>query len=333
VDPTPVPAEDPALRPVRVLVEQHLADPDSAWSSGAPGAAARFARDADEPVQRGPNSVVTPRGGLRVVLPDDAVAIAYETPSARDPLAWHQTVAFCVPVAEGRRAGRTAVTEVGPDLEALRPRDTGGVLFDLGLGLPHADVLVRTADAGALAALRSAEGRDALHPDTGLGEVLAREGMHVVVLTAAGRLEVLAASDRANGPRLRLRADRRADADLGHLPIPAGWTPVLRLHPAHPATGPDGHPAAFDADRFTAFQTLLAEHGDPVLGVHAAEVAAAVRAGRDPASVTLPDDPATRAAVGVVLRRLAITDGTTATLALWRSRYGPDPALADPVEP
>ena len=335
--------EDPALQPARVLVEEHLALASSTWAVGPPGAVARFARGPDEPVQRGPNSVVTARGGLRVLLPDETVAIAYETPSARDPLRWNHAVAFCVPEEVARRAARTSLTELGPDTDALRPQDTGGVLFDLGLGTPAADVLVRTADPDALARLRAAEGQDLLDTDLQRTGVLAG---HVVVLTAAGRMEVIdpgaqpaaavPAAQRAAGagPHLRLRP-ARARALAGPpapLPIPAGWVPVLRLRPAHPAADPDGRPVPFDAARHEAFQALLAEHGDPVLGVVAVQVRDAVRAGRGPESASFANDPVTRATVAVALRRLALTDGTSGTLAAWRGRYGPAPGPDDAEE-
>ena len=324
---------DPALRPVRILVEEHLALPASTWTVGPPGAVARFARDADETARRGPNGVVTDRGGLRVLLPDEAVAIAYETPSGHDALRWQHAVAFCVPDEVARRAARDVVTELGPDAEAMRPQDTGGVLFDLGLGTPAADVLVRTADPAALAVLRGAEGRDVLDDDLGLTAALATMTPHVVVLTAAARMEILVAGSHPGaGPSLRLRPSRaRAAAGTPpHLPIPAGWTTVLRLHPAHPAAEPDGRRVPFDAERHTAFQALLAEHGDPVLGVVGVQVADAVRANRLPDGVTVPDDPPTRAAISVVLRRLALTEGTSGVLAAWRSRYGPGQDFADP---
>lgn len=146
------------------------------------------------------------------MLPDDAVAMAYEAPSAHDPLRWHQTVAFCVPDAAAGRAAHTTVTELGRDTEALRPADLAGVLFDLGLGAPA--------------------------PTCACG---------------------------------------------------------------------------------------------PIAGIAQADVAAAVREMCGPETVTLAADPRTRAAVAVALRRLAVTDGTTGTLASWRSRHGPDPALADPT--
>lgn len=317
----PADPPDPALRPVRVLVEEHLALPGSTWTAGVPGALAGFARRPDEPAQRGPNSVVTARGGLRVALPDDAVAVAYEAPSARDPLRWHQAVAFCVPAKEG--PARTAVTELGPDTDALRPQDTGAVLFDLGFGAPTVEILARTADPGALAALRGIAGAG---PEA-TRDVLAAHPVHVVARTPAGRVEVFGGSP--GGPHVRLRPGRTGSADAAHLPIPAGTTSVLRLRPAHPAADEHGRPLPFDPDRHVVFQALLAEFGDPMLGIAQADAVAAVRAMR---AADLPTDPAERAAVAVALRRLSLTDGTSGVLAQWRSVLGPTPELADPDE-
>ncbi|MBW0116012.1 DUF6925 family protein [Pseudonocardia abyssalis] len=320
---------DPALGPVRVLVEEHLALETSSWSAGAPGALARLTRTPGERAQRGPNSVVTARGGLRVVLPDDAIAVAYETPSSRDPMRWLHAVAFCVPDEDARCAGRRVVTELGPDSEALRPPDLSGTLFDLGLGAVAADVLVRTADPEAVEVLRAAVGRDAV--SGGLLAQLTGAAPDVVVVTAAGRMEITAPGG-GTGLRLRPAHVRQDPGPAAHLPVPDGWTSVLRLHPAHPAAEPDGQPVPFDPERDAAFRALLAEHGDPVLGVVAADVVDAVRAMRGPETMDLPGDPASRAAIAVTLRRLAFTDGTSGTLAAWRGHYGPTVELADPDE-
>lgn len=326
---------DPALGPVRVLLEEHLARDTSSWTMGAPGALARLTRTPEEPAQRGPNSVVTPRGGLRVVLPDDAIAVAYETPSAQDPVRWQHAVAFCVPDEDARRDALRVVTEIGPDDGALRPSDLAGVLFDLGLGAPAADLLVRTADPEALAVLRAAAGRDAVtggllaQLTAAAPDVVVRPD--IVVRTAAGRMEITAAGG-GTGLRLRPARVRQDPEPAAHIPIPDGWTTVLRLHPAHPAAEPGGRPTAFDADRDAAFRALLTEHGDPVLGVVVADVVDAVRAMRGPETVDLPGDPASRAAIAVTLRRLSFTDGSSGTLAAWRGHYGPTPELADPEE-
>jgi hypothetical protein len=320
--------EDPALRPARLLVEEHLALTGSTWIAGCPGAQAGFARSADEAAQRGPASVLTARGGIRVLLPDDAVAVAYEAPSRHDPLRWHQAVALCVPDDAARRACRPVVTEIGPDAEALRPADTGAVLVDLGLGDPTADVCARTADPAALAALRGLAGQA---PDPrALGAVFVDHAPDIVALTAAGRIEVHTGAAPGMGPHARLRPGRVTVPDLTHLPIPHGFTSVLRLRPAHPAAAPDGGPQPFDSERHLAFLALLTEFGDPLLGVAQGDAVAAVRAFREPDTVAA--DPTERCAVAVALRRLAVTDGTSGTLVAWRGRFGPTPELADPDE-
>lgn len=320
--------EDPALRPARRLVEEHLARADSTWLVGPPDAQAGFARAPGEAAQRGPASVLTARGGIRVVLPDDAVAVAYEAPSRHDPLRWHQAVAFCVPDATARRVGRTLVTDLGRDADALRPPDTLAGLVDLGLGVPTADVCARTGDPAALAALRALAGTP---PDpAALGALFAEHTLDVVVTTAAGRIEVHTAAPPGTGPHVRLRPGHVAVPAVAHLPIPAGFTSVLRLRPAHPAASADGHPLPFDTERHLAFLALLTEFGDPLLGVAQGDAVVAVRAFREPGRPA--DDPVERCAVAVALRRLAVTDGTSGTLAAWRGRYGPTPELADPDE-
>jgi len=94
------------------------------------------------------------------------------------------------------------------------------------------------------------------------------------------------------------------------------------LRPPHPATDRTGHPKPFDHDRHLAFQALLVEHGDPLLGALKANVITAVRSGRGLGDALVTDEPASRATVAVTVRQLAMTDGTSGALTAWRSRYG-----------
>lgn len=303
---------DPANSPARLLAEEQLADPGATWTMGADGASARFSRRPEERVSRGPGSAVTARGGIRLVLPDEVTVIAYETPSATDPLRWDHAVAFCITEDQARQRGHTVVTEVGPDSGALRPQDTGAILFDLGMGGPFADLLVRTADPSPLAALRAAVAAPD-DPATDLTTVLADPAVHRVVRTAGGRIEMTAP------PPAVTPGGRTHPATA---PVPDGWVPCAVVRPAHPAMDRTGRPVPFDRDRHDAFQALLAAHGDPVLGVLKAEVAAAVRAGRGPEGALVANDAAGRSTVAVAVRQLALTEGTSGALAAWRSRYG-----------
>ena len=60
-----------------------LADPEAQWSLGTFGAIAEFMRDAHEPAEiertEVSASVVTPRGGIRLVAQPGLRAVAFET--------------------------------------------------------------------------------------------------------------------------------------------------------------------------------------------------------------------------------------------------------------
>jgi hypothetical protein len=334
----PASPEDPALAPARVLAEDLLADPDASWSMGTIGALAEFTRNADESVSRGPACVVTERGGIRLRLSDEVEAIAYETPAGPD-LHWNQAVAFCLPVAVARRSGRTVVTEIGPDTDALRPQDTADILFDLGLDTPSVDACVRTADPALLEVLRDAEGEQLF--TTPAAAALVEHRPHRVFLTAAGRVEVYTPIPPPEGrsplgphthllPHLLARARAEGRTHPPTVPIPDDLVPVAHVYPPHPSADHLGRPLPFDPERLMAFQRLLDAFGDPVLGVLKAGVVAAVRAGRGPRDEELPRDAAGRAAVSVALRQLARTDGSSVALHTWRSRHREPPELLDP---
>jgi hypothetical protein len=315
------------------MVEERLGDPASSWSMGVQGALAEFMRRPGEPASLGPTSVVTPRGGIRVVLPDDVEVIAYEFPTGTG-LHWNQAVAFCLDATAASQAARTAVTALGPDTDALRPRDQLLELFDLGLGIPTLDVCVRTTDAELRSALRGAAGGP-LTPE--LTALLVERSPHRVFRTACGRLEVFTSipepSGRSpDGPHTHLRPDRLR-RDRTHpvtAPIPDGLVAALVLHPPHPLVDTGGPDPSFDPERYAAFRQLLEKYGDPVAGALMATTFAAVRAGVGPDLTLLPRDPPALAAVDVALRQLAHIDGPSAALETWRARHPPDAGLLHP---
>ena len=55
-------------------------------------------------------------------------------------------------------AGRTVVTELGPDVAAARAEHRDAILFDVGLGLLQVDAMMRSTDPETLDLLRAAEG-------------------------------------------------------------------------------------------------------------------------------------------------------------------------------
>ncbi|ANY07169.1 DUF6925 family protein [Pseudonocardia sp. HH130630-07] len=312
------------------LLAEHLADPGSGWSMGVPGAIAEFVRTPDEPVATGPGTVGTGRGGIRVGAGPDVRAVAHRTPVGPDGH-WNHAVVLCLPAAGARRAGRSTVTVLGPDRDALAPADRTGVLVDLGLGIPTVDACVRTADPELLGVLRAAHGR---RMDGGLVATLVAAGPHRVFTTALGRVEVRAAipppdGRSPDGPHTHLlphvlRADRTHAATV---PVPAGYLPCGYLYPPHPLTDLTGRPLPFDAGRLAAFDRLLERFGDPGQRAVTDGVVRAVTAGEPPRP--RPADPPGRAAYAVALRVLARTGADPAVLAAWRGR-SEEPELLDP---
>jgi hypothetical protein len=323
-------------REVRELVERHLDDVESGWSMGAPGAIAEFVRVADEPAQRRPGTVVTERGGIRLLPPPDCRPLAYETPVGPHDR-WNHAVAFCLPESAARRHAHTVITELGPDPDPLRDRDRAGVLFDLGLGTPTVDVCVRSSDPALIGELRAACGSALFGATPGLVGRLVAAGPHRVFLTACGRVEVYAAipppdGRSPDGPHTHLlpeimRAGRTHPATV---PIPDGFAPCAHLYPPHPFADGTGRARPFDPSRVAAFAQLLNRYGDPGQAHIGAQVAAAVRAGAGPDAVPAPTDPPGRAARAVALRKLARSGGSPETLSAWRR---PDSRPDDVLDP
>ena len=66
------------------MLRRYIADPTASWGLGTFGAIAEFHRTADEPVSIATATalqVVTTRGALRITMPEDIRAFAYELPS------------------------------------------------------------------------------------------------------------------------------------------------------------------------------------------------------------------------------------------------------------
>lgn len=322
---------DPAVTALR---DRHLADPQSGWSAGAPGAVAEFVRLPDEEVQTGPGVVVTARGGIRIDPPPGTLPVAYRTPVGPDRH-WNHAVAWCLPAAAARRSARTVVTVLGPDHDALRPDHTGAVLVDLGLGTTTVDACVRTADPDLLAVLRAAQGAPL---DGALVAALVAAGPHRVFVTAVGRVEVYAAipppdGRSPDGPHTHLLPHllRPGRTHAATVPVPQGYLPCAHLYPAHPLTDLTGRPRPYDPDRSAAFDLLLERWGDHDQRSLTAAVVAAVRAGGGPDDLRpRPAGPPGRAAVAVALRVLAHDGADPAVLARWRSGASPEPELLDP---
>ncbi|MGH8616707.1 MAG: DUF6925 family protein [Burkholderiales bacterium] len=328
---------------LRTALAGELADASNGWSMGVFGALAEFSHLAESATTHpDPLTAINAAGAIRITLPPAARGYAFEALSARAD-AWQQGVAFGLPAGVCDGPARETLTEVSPDREAIRAQDRDALLFDLGLGMPCCEFLVRTADPALIAYLRSLTGR----PLFGGADAAPLARMpefqpHRVVRSPLGRVEIfqripLHGETTPEGPHTHLLPDlvahRRVHA--ADQPIPGSLTPCLTLHPANPVRDEHGRARPFDAAGFTRFQTLLDRYGDPALARFKRTVWSAVRTGDAPPR----HPPATRAeriACRVALRQLAHLDGESAALAAWlkafdsgaerRSRQGAIPA-------
>ncbi|HWB51460.1 MAG TPA: hypothetical protein VG651_20280 [Stellaceae bacterium] len=308
------------MPPLAAILRRYASDSEAAWSCGSFGAVAEFMRGADEPadiIAEDVITVATARGALRIAPSADIRPIAYELPR-QHPDTWHHGLALCLPLDECRPGGRSSLTELGPDTAAVRPQDRTAIRFDLGLGIAHADICVRTTDPDAVALLRRNLGASLLPPD---GLPLLREiaafSPHRVFACRFGRVEVFQPIPRPggktpDGPHThilpKLLGSRRTHAAT--LPIPAGLVPCMTLFPPSPiAAGHDGI-TGFDEKRHEAFQLLWARYGIPELVQQKAAAADALRAGtRLPDDLPPPLDRAGRAVVEVARRQWRQTRG------------------------
>ncbi len=253
------------------MLLEHLKDPDSSWSCGRFGAIAEFHRDAGEPVEiveRPAISAVTARGAIRLDPPADLRPVAYETISKCID-SWGHGIALCLPREAARMGGRTVVTELGPDQDAIRRDDRDAILFDVGLGGGAAEICVRASDPETLGQLRSACGGTLFDSATLLARLPALSP-HRVFRSRLGRIEVFQRIPEPqgrtpDGPHTHVlkRLLERGRSHAATVPIPAGWVAAMTLYPAHPLRQSSGRPIAFDPAKHAAFQALMERYGAP----------------------------------------------------------------------
>ena len=206
------------------LFRRHLADWNTGWSMGSFGAIAEFHQDGDEAtVVDEPAGLTraTKRGGIRIDPSrlGEIRAIAYETPSPKRHR-WSQAIALCLPKADAKANGRSVLTELGPDRDAVRETDREAILFDMGLMLPQCDFCIRTADETLIKVLRQNAGRSLFDPANSAMASILPAHPHRIALTGIGRVEVY---QKIGGP------------DTGGV-SPPGSTPCGDRHPNLPAT-------------------------------------------------------------------------------------------------
>lgn len=314
----------------------HLATPTSSFSIGSFGAIAEFHRRLDESAAPLLDSegntdlgVLNARGGLRVTLRPETRGLAYETLS-RDGRRWQHGVAVVLPQDIGRSSRRRRLTPLGPDAQAIRPKDRQSLLFDMGLGARNIDFLVRTADPELIRILEGAAGIDLLAPEghRAMGAIV-EASPHRIAVSALGRLEVYQAIGRdrtPEGPHTHvlpkfLRSGRTHSANI---PVPPGWLPGLTLHPASAVSDENGRPIPFDPARQAVFDRLREIFSDPQALATRGRVLAALQAGgRPPSPESLPADRHLRTAARVAVRQWHAQDARYAQAGQRLARLEP----------
>lgn len=318
------------------VLRQLVADADAQWSAGAFGAIAEFLREPQEAAEISLSdtriAAATARGAIAVSAHPEMTLLAYETLSRAQGL-WRHSIAICLPEAVCAMHRRGAVTELGPDRDAVRPQDRSGILFDLGLGLLQTDACIRTSDPELLQALRASEGKGLFEAQNPVLMDILRASPLRVFVTRLARVEVFQPIPPPDGksplgphthilPKL-LRAHRTHAATT---PVPVGLVPCANVYPAHALLDGEGMPRPFDQARLEAFDALLTAFGRPALVAVQREMLRLVAAGAPPQHLQVPDKFA-RASVRVALRKLRASGHASAALSAWCQHF--DRASAD----
>ena len=165
----------------------------SAFSVGVTGALAEFhwLLPDDAVLERCSEALtrVTARGAFDFTVPEDVRPVAVCRPSSRSERCFRE-VLFCLPTRSAGMAGHRVLRDLGLDEGAIQPGQRGHRLFDLGLGIAHVDVCVRTDDLTLIDVLQDHCGRGLLAEAPDAVAVLKRRSPHRVFLSRLGRIEV-----------------------------------------------------------------------------------------------------------------------------------------------
>jgi hypothetical protein len=316
------------------LLRRMLGAEEAGWSIGTFGALAEFHHVDGDPVPDvvaidAGGEVVTARGGLRIAATAEVLPVAYEDLSGH-PQAWSQALAFCLPEPAAAMGMRTVLTELGPDHRALRDDDRRAVLFDMGLGAPHVDVCVRTADPALIDVLRRAAGQSLLPSGSPAMSAIVAASPHRVCVSRLGRIEVYQpippptpGARSPTGPHTHVLPEllKHRRTHSANAPIPDGWLAALNLFPASPIFDRLGHPRPFEADAHAEFQALMRAWGTPDVLAEKERIAGAVLAGEEPQRYPAAPTRAARTAARVALRQMLHTHPGVPGLRGWLSVF------------
>jgi hypothetical protein len=315
--------------PLIGFLRAQILDCGNQWSVGTFGGLAEFSRGLDETFTLHETedavALATALGGIRLTASRGTRIAAFES-LTRD--SWNQSIALCLPESACAMSRRTALAELGPDRDAIRPADRDAILFDLGIGALQVDACIRVADPDIASALRALTGRNVFEPGNPAMSIIVPHGPNRVFVSRLGRVEVFQPIPPPHGrspdgphthilPKLLQHGRTHAATE----PIPAGFVPCAYQYPAHPAKDTHNNALPFDGERHLSFQRMLAQFGDPELRDLKQHVVQAVEQDADPAALSAPDGRFARAAVRIALRQLAASGHPSPALAAWLAAH------------
>jgi hypothetical protein len=311
------------------LLVSHLTDCGTQWSLGTFGGIAEFSRDPDEPVKlttSGPLlSAITSRGSVAITPCEGLRPFASESITRQG---WNHRVALCLEGSAATMNRRTALTEFGPDANALREQDRNNILFDLGLDALQSDLCVRIADPDIAARLRDCTGHSVFAADNPAMGIILGANPHRVFLSRIGRIEVYqpippATGKSPDGPHThllpKLLKSRRTHAATE--PIPEGWIPCAHFYPSHPAKDAFGESKTFDRTQHDAFQRLLGTFGSSESISLKKEVIAAIDREQAPFDAGTTRDRVARTDIRVALRQMKVAGHPSRALPAWFAAF------------
>src|SRR4051812_24446130 len=104
------------------LLQEQLETATTGWNIGIFGALVEFHRDADEPATIDDLTVATSRGAIRLLALEEAQPVPFSPRSAKQAER-DLGIAVCLSEPAARMPGRDALTELGPDADAVRESD------------------------------------------------------------------------------------------------------------------------------------------------------------------------------------------------------------------
>jgi hypothetical protein len=322
------------------FLRTQLANCETHWSVGTFGALAEFNHDlheAAEVVQSDRDvSTVTDRGGIRVTVLPQMRLVASESLTSQS---WSHRVALCLSASGAAMNQRHALTELGPDREALRGCDREAVLFDLGLGALQVDACIRVSDRRVISELRTLAGRNVFEADNPAMTIVVPHSPHRVFVSRLGRLEVfqpipLPNGQSPEGPHThvlpKLLKHKRTHASTEN--IPDGFVPCAHLYPPHAVKDAVGGAIPFHEERHAFFQTVLQRFGDRDMFDIKQRVQSAIEDGEGPLAVAIPNGRFARGNVRVALRQLKASRPSIPVLAAWLQAYDASSSAAGEID-